>query len=130
MKFDGYQTDRFFDEMFAKPGVPRPGAKLLVERLESLDAGELIERQSAAELALLRLKFALKVGVLAFDSTRISAADVDFPIDVAIYVGNEFRILEHRYEKSDLSELSTWWDDRLRKAVNDVPADALDSAFR
>ena len=33
------------------------------------------------------LGFALKVGCLAFDSTRISAADVDFPIDVVIYGG-------------------------------------------
>ena len=32
------------------------------------------------------LQFALKVGTLAFDSTRISAADVDFPIDIVIYV--------------------------------------------
>jgi hypothetical protein len=31
------------------------------------------------------LRFALKVGCLAFDSTRISAADVDYPIDVVIY---------------------------------------------
>ena len=31
------------------------------------------------------IPFALKVGCLAFDSTRISAANVDFPIDVIIY---------------------------------------------
>src|SRR5439155_17662448 len=31
------------------------------------------------------IRFALKVGCLAFDSTRISAVNVDFPIDVIIY---------------------------------------------
>jgi hypothetical protein len=33
------------------------------------------------------MRFALKVSCLAFDSTRISAADVDFPIDVVLYFG-------------------------------------------
>jgi putative proteasome-type protease len=75
------------------------------------------------------LQFALKVGVLAFDSTRISAADVDFPLDVAIYFSNQFRILEHRYETTDLLELSTWWGTRLRQLVNEVPADAIDNVF-
>jgi putative proteasome-type protease len=76
------------------------------------------------------LKFALKVGVLAFDSTRISAADVDWPLDVAIYFGNEFRILEHRYQQNDLLELSSWWGERLRRSVNEVPAKAIDDVFR
>ncbi len=76
------------------------------------------------------LQFALKVGVLAFDSTRISAADVDSPLDVAIYFGNEFRILEHRYQQNDLLELSSWWGERLRRSVNEVPAKAIDDVFR
>jgi putative proteasome-type protease len=75
------------------------------------------------------LHFALKVGVLSFDSTRISAADVDFPLDVAVYFADEFRILEHRYEKNDLLELSTWWGTHLRELVNDVPGDAVENIF-
>jgi len=75
------------------------------------------------------LQFALKVGVLSFDSTRISAADVDFPLDVAIYLADEFRILEHRFEKGDLLELSTWWGSHLRQLVNEVPSDAIDNVF-
>ena len=34
------------------------------------------------------LQFALTVGTLAFDSTRISAADVDFPVDIVLYMRN------------------------------------------
>jgi len=49
------------------------------------------------------LRFALKVGCLAFDSTRISAADVDYPIDVVIYAKNSYQITEHRYSKYDLA---------------------------
>jgi len=75
------------------------------------------------------LKFALKVGILAFDSTRISAADVDFPLDVAICFKDEFRILEHRYDKTDLLAISSWWGDRLRRSVAEVPEHAIDDVF-
>lgn len=75
------------------------------------------------------MRFALKVGCLAFDSTRISAADVDFPMDVVLYERNSYRFIEHRYEKNDLLEMSTWWQERLRKAVHDLPSEALDQIF-
>lgn len=67
------------------------------------------------------MRFALKVGCLAFDSTRISAADVDFPVDVVLYPHDSFRIVEHRFEKQDLAEISAWWQDRLRSNVRDIP---------
>jgi putative proteasome-type protease len=43
------------------------------------------------------MRFALKVGCLAFDSTRVSAAGVDFPIDVVLYKSGSYRVIEHRY---------------------------------
>lgn len=67
------------------------------------------------------LSYALKVGCLAFDSTRISAANVDFPIDIIIFNGEEGSIRQHRYEKSDLLEISNWWQERLRQSVKDLP---------
>ena len=45
------------------------------------------------------MRFALKVGCLAFDSTRISAANVDFPIDVVAYDCTRRVFLQHRYMK-------------------------------
>ncbi len=75
------------------------------------------------------LRFALKVGCLAFDSTRISAADVDFPIDVVIYAKNSYQITEHRYFKQDLAPISDWWQDRLRSSVRDLPAEWIDRVF-
>ena len=66
------------------------------------------------------MPFALKVGCLAFDSTRISAADVDFPIDVVLYERDSYELVEQRYEKQDLAEGSNWWQERLRQSVNEL----------
>jgi len=75
------------------------------------------------------MRFAFKVGCLAFDSTRISAADVDFPIDVLLYVRDSFQIIEHRYQKEDLLALSNWWQERLRQSVSELPSEWLEDAF-
>lgn len=75
------------------------------------------------------MRFALKVGFLAFDSTRISAADVDFPIDVVLCSKGSFRLIEHRFEKSDLLEISNWWQDRLRTSVNELPRAWMERVF-
>jgi len=50
MKFDGYDTGGFFDEMFSPDSSPRLETKALVQRLQSLPPGELQRRQGAAEL--------------------------------------------------------------------------------
>ena len=75
------------------------------------------------------MRFALKVGCLAFDSTRISAADVDFPIDVVLYFTEDRRMVEHRFEKSDLVEISEGWHERLRNSVTNLPSAWLDTFF-
>ena len=73
------------------------------------------------------IRFALKVGCLAFDSTRISASDVDFPIDVVLYLKESKELVEHRYTYDDLSEISTWWQDRLRQSVRELPSEWIDN---
>jgi putative proteasome-type protease len=75
------------------------------------------------------MHFALKVGCLAFDSTRISAANVDFPIDVVIYKRDSFQIIEHRFEKKDLADISNWWQERLRESVRLLPSDWIRALF-
>jgi len=90
MRFDGYQTDNFFDEMFTQSGKPREGAKQLVQRLESLDEGELLERQSAAEQALFRMGITFNVYGDSSGTERI------FPFDVIprIVEAGEWKKLE------------------------------------
>ena len=74
------------------------------------------------------MRFALKVGCLAFDSTRISAADVDFPIDVVLLFNNG-RLVQRRFEQEELSEISDGWQERLRNSVTNLPATWLDRFF-
>ena len=75
------------------------------------------------------MRLALKVGCLAFDSTRISAADVDFPIDVVIYRRDSRSLIEHRFGEKDLRQISNWWQERLRTAVQELPSDWLEDLF-
>jgi putative proteasome-type protease len=75
------------------------------------------------------MAFAFKVGILAFDATRLCAADVDFPIDVLLYQTGSFEMIEHRYERQDLSQISNWWQDRMRRAVHELPSEWVDRAF-
>lgn len=72
------------------------------------------------------MKFALKVGFLAFDSTRISATDVDLPIDVVLYPRDRFRMVQHRFEKEDLLNLSEFWQEQLRRSVRELSSDWME----
>jgi putative proteasome-type protease len=75
------------------------------------------------------MPYAFKVGILAFDATRLCAADVDFPMDVLLYQKGSFEMIEHRYERDDLRHISNWWQERMRRAVHELPSDWIDSAF-
>lgn len=52
--FSSYDTEGYYDELFAGPGEPRKGAEPLVHRIVSMPPGELIQRQKAAEAAFLQ----------------------------------------------------------------------------
>ena len=75
------------------------------------------------------MRHAFKVACLSFDSTRISAADVDYPIDVVLYRRSSFRMMERRFHKQELEHLSRWWDERIRRAVEETPGEWFDQAF-
>ena len=72
------------------------------------------------------IDFAFKVGCLAFDSTRISAADVDYPIDVVLFRQGTDRMIERRYTETDLKPLSSWWQEHLRELLTRLPGDCLE----
>jgi len=75
------------------------------------------------------LRLALKAGFLSFDSTRVSSNNVDFPIDVAIYKRDSFHIVEQRYEKKDLEDISTQWAEQLKSALEHVSDEWMDATF-
>lgn len=75
------------------------------------------------------MKFALKAGFLSFNSTRVSANDVDYPIDVVYYEKDSFNIIERRYKKDELQKISKSWQTTLSKAVNNLSEGWLDKIF-
>lgn len=86
----------------------------------------ILERSVTAEDSIL---YAFKVAILAFDATRLCAADVDFPIDVLLYRKGSLAMVEHRFQRDDLREISEWWQERLRASVRDLPSDWIDRAY-
>ena len=61
MKFCGYDTGDFFDEMFGEDGQPRAAARPLARNIESLPDGELVNRQQAADQALVQMGITFNV---------------------------------------------------------------------
>lgn len=72
---------------------------------------------------------ALKIGYLSFDSTKVSANDVDFPLDVALYERDSFHIIEHRFEKEDVENISYQWSALLNASVQRLPNDWMSPVF-
>lgn len=73
--------------------------------------------------------YAFKVGILAFDATRLCAADVDFPMDVILYARGSYSLVEQRYQRDDLRAISDWWQERMRCSVHDLPSEWIETAF-
>ena len=72
---------------------------------------------------------ALKVGYLAFDATRTSATDVGFPLDIAVYHKDSFRMTQYRFMEEDFREISIWWNDWIRRGLVEIPTIWFDSLF-
>ncbi|NIT14138.1 MAG: peptidase [Candidatus Dadabacteria bacterium] len=66
---------------------------------------------------------ALKAGYLAFDATKTSANNVDFPLDIVLYKKNSYKFIEHRYEKDSLDNVSKWWQENLINLVKSMPSE-------
>jgi len=101
MKFDGYDCEGFFDEMFEADGTPRGAAVRLIDRINSLPDGDLKRRQRAAEQVLLHMGITFTVYGDEAGTERIFPFDV-IPriIDAAEWVGIE-RGLKQRVNGRD-----------------------------
>ncbi len=76
MRFDAYQTQGFHDEMFDANGKVRTEARLLLETIESLEEGQLLRCQLAAERLLLQMGITFNVYGDSAGAERI------FPFDL------------------------------------------------
>ncbi len=74
--FESYDPGDFYDELIDQDGRPRPGAKLLIEKIQSLPPGEMAMRQNAAEALLLRLGITFNV------YGREEGTEKIFPFDI------------------------------------------------
>lgn len=126
---DGYNTEGFYDEMFAPDGRARPAAQMLMERIEGFPEGELARRQIAAEHALLRMGITFNVYA---DEQGIEKI---FPFDLIprIIDASEWEWIE-RGLKQRIQALNLFIDDVYhdQKILKDgvVPADVVLSSER
>lgn len=71
------------------------------------------------------LRLALGLAFLAFDATRTSVTDVDYPIDVAVLAEHAALPSLRRYTEADLAITTAWWRDALSRALSELPSDWL-----
>ncbi|ERM82058.1 peptidase [Rhodonellum psychrophilum GCM71 = DSM 17998] len=75
------------------------------------------------------LDYALKCAFLSFDATRISANDVDFPIDTVVLENDRYKIKEQRFERSEMEHISAFWNNRIKEAIRELPTEVMKKAF-
>ncbi|QDT06551.1 Proteasome subunit [Rubripirellula lacrimiformis] len=69
------------------------------------------------------LRSAIGLALLAFDATRASVTDVDYPLDVAVLSNHAQFPTFRRYTESDLTAATTWWSNTLLNSLNEMPMD-------
>lgn len=90
MHFKNYKLDGFYDEIFDEHLVPREQARFLIDKINSLSAREIKDKQEAAELALLNMGITFNVAHESQGVERI------FPFDIIprIIVRSEWARIE------------------------------------
>ncbi len=67
------------------------------------------------------LKSAIGLALLAFDATRASVTDVDYPIDLAVLSNHATMPTFRRYTEADLETTTAWWSATLANSLNEMP---------
>lgn len=76
VNWENYTSKGFFDELIAAPGKPRPEAAMLCQYLAELDAREITEHKTAAEVAIQLM------GITFTVYTEGSMIDRAWPFDI------------------------------------------------
>jgi len=66
------------------------------------------------------LQDALTIGLLAYDATRASAADVGPPLDAVLYRDGTFGMHEHRFTADELAPLSQQWSAWIAQGITEA----------
>ncbi|MDJ1497792.1 peptidase [Cytophagaceae bacterium DM2B3-1] len=86
----------------------------------------LLHRQLRYETSM---RDAMMVGFLAFDATKVSVNDVDYPLDIILYEKGSFQIKDCRLEREELKETSKTWSELLKHAIGQLPDQWVDKVF-
>jgi uncharacterized circularly permuted ATP-grasp superfamily protein len=127
VRFDSYHVEGFQDEMFAADGEVRPEARMLLDTIESLEEGQLLRCQRAAEQLLLLLGITFNVYGESAGTERI------FPFDLIprIISAKEWEWIE-RGLKQRIHALNEFIDDiyHEQKILKDgiIPEEVIRSA--
>ena len=127
MRFDAYNPESFYDEMFRPDGSVREECAPLLERIHSLNPGDLRRRHQAAERALMRMGITFNVYGEDEGTERI------FPFDLIprVVAADEWNRIE-RGLRQRIRALNQFLDDIyhdqriLRDGV--IPRELIDSA--
>lgn len=76
------------------------------------------------------IRFAIKTGFLSFDSTRVSANDVGYPIDVVIYQKETGLMVEKRYTEETTGDIAEQWGQKLKNLIHEIPDDWTDELMK
>ncbi len=68
------------------------------------------------------LEESLRLGVLSFNSTEASSADVGPPMDAVVYRADSFEAAEHRFSADELEPISSFWQQAIEHAVEQSAA--------
>ncbi|MEO8427474.1 MAG: circularly permuted type 2 ATP-grasp protein, partial [Verrucomicrobiota bacterium] len=124
MRFKPYEVGEFFDEMLGENGLPRACGRTLVNNIENLPEGELLNRQRAAERALLHMGITFNV------YGERAGVEKIFPFDLVprIVSAAEWSLIE-RGLKQRITALNLFINDLYhdQKILKDgvVPADIV-----
>jgi uncharacterized circularly permuted ATP-grasp superfamily protein len=124
MNINSYDPEAHYDELFEARGRPRPGTKILIDRLQSFPEGELEKRQKAAEVALFNM------GVTFTVYGNESGIEKIFPFDIIprIIAPDDWELIE-RGLKQRIYALNLFIDDiyNAQRIIKDrvIPTELL-----
>ena len=64
---------------------------------------------------------AVALAYLAFDATRASVVDVEFPIDLVLLVAADGVLRQHRFSTQDLIVAQRFWQQQLQDSLDEFP---------
>lgn len=67
------------------------------------------------------MRTALNTAYLSFDSTRFSASNVGFPVDISVYLRRDKTWHTARYDYDEVREQREWWNSNLTDLASRLP---------